>query len=57
VKVGVLLKGIGNPQEHSLIEMFSHDLKANGKILTAEPTGNGNARNPCDIDWNGEDIG
>ena len=57
VEPGVLLKGVGDPQEHSLIEMFSHHLKANGKIVTAEPTGNGNTRNPCNIYWNREDVG
>ena len=57
MKVGILFEGVGHPQEHPLIEMLPHDLKAHGKSLVAETAGDRDGGSSCQNHWNGMDIG
>ncbi len=55
--VGVLFEGVGYPQDRLFVEVFSHDLKANGKVVAAETARDRNPRDTRYIDRDGEYIG
>ncbi len=57
MKVGVLFKRVGHPEEHPLIKVFSHDLKSERKVSMAEPARNRDRGNSRHIDRDGMDIG
>jgi len=56
VKIGKLLPGVADAEEHGLVEGLGKDLEADGEAARGETAGEAEAGNAGEVDGDGEDI-